>query len=515
MKLIVLHYHFRPGGVRRVIESSTPFIVREMASIDRVIFAGGEARDLEWNRALSISLAPRRAEFFIEPAFGYVSEQKALDGLAQRIRGALDLLLKDGGPTLVWAHNLAIARNLPLARELVRACEKGKIQLLAQHHDWWFDNRWLRWPEMRRTGFRTLREIALTLFPASANARFAAINRADAAMLQKHFGTRAKWLPNPATHPPLPSSSRVRKARAWIEAKLTTDAPVWLMPCRILRRKNIAEALLLTRWLRPEAVLATTGGASSKDEEPYAQRLAAAARKQGWRLRIGLLEESDEPGPSMPELLAASECVLLTSIQEGFGLASLEAAAAGRPLITRHLQNIAPDLHRFGFRFPHSYREILIAPTAFDWKAEHARQRAMFSEWKSTLPQSYRALAERPLLMQSPAPAPIPFSRLSLTAQIEVLTLSAEESWSLCARWNPLLRAWKTRAANGNLEPTQWPATADCWLGGSAYAQRFAEIAKVTTARSTQANALAAQREFFQLKLRAQHLFPLLFTPDS
>jgi hypothetical protein len=50
-------------------------------------------------------------------------------------------------------------------------------------------------------------------------------------------------------------------------------APLWVVPCRVLRRKNIGEALLITRWLRPEAHLVVTGSASSSDEVPYSQRL--------------------------------------------------------------------------------------------------------------------------------------------------------------------------------------------------------------------------------------------------
>ena len=103
---------------------------------------------------------------------------------------------------------------------------------------------------------------------------------------------------------------------------------MWLLPCRLLRRKNIAEALLLTRWLRPEAWLVTTGGVSSAEEQAYADGLAAAAQTHGWRLRLGILHGDESQKPSVPELLAASEAVLLTSLQEGFGLPYLEAAAA-------------------------------------------------------------------------------------------------------------------------------------------------------------------------------------------
>ena len=83
MKLIVFHYHFRPGGVRRVIESAAPFLLRALPSIGRVIAAGGEALDLEWNASFRKSLAPVPAEFFIEPAFGYASEQTAPDEIGR------------------------------------------------------------------------------------------------------------------------------------------------------------------------------------------------------------------------------------------------------------------------------------------------------------------------------------------------------------------------------------------------------------------------------------------------
>ena len=515
MKLIVLHFHFRPGGVRRVIETAVPFLPRALPAIDRIVLAGGEAGDGEWNAIFAKKLAPVPVGFFVEPAFGYVSEQTRLATISSRIQAALARLL-DGGDALVWAHNLSIARNLPLARELARACSVRGIPLVAHHHDWWFDNRWLRWPEMRRTGFRTIAEVARVIFPANVKVRFAAINRADVRTLREHLGVRMHWLPNPAQRSAPPNLRRVRIAKEWLREKLGDEAPVWLMPCRVLRRKNIAEALLLTRWLRPEATLVTTGGASSANEQPYTQALAAAARKHGWRLQIGVLGENEAARPSLPELLAASECLLLTSIQEGFGLASLEAAAAGRPLITRFIPNIAPDLARFGFRFPQAYREIFIAPDAFDWAGEMQRQRALFREWKQRLPRTWRALAEPPPLLQCAVVEPVPFSRLTLTAQIEVLARPAAESWTLCAKWNPQLRGWKMRSAEGRLEPTQWPAVADEWLDGNAYARRFAEIVRCNSREPARRNlAVCAQSEFIRLKLRSSQLFPLLFARKS
>jgi glycosyltransferase involved in cell wall biosynthesis len=111
-------------------------------------------------------------------------------------------------------------------------------------------------------------------------------------------------------------------------------------------------------------------GNCAKNRRALAHSLAGAADAEGWPLHLGILSPLSPQAPGIPELLGVSEAVLLTSIQEGFGLPYLEAVAAGRPLVARRLPNIAPDLRRFGFRFPHGYSRILVTPKLFDWMAE-------------------------------------------------------------------------------------------------------------------------------------------------
>ena len=252
---------------------------------------------------------------------------------------------------------------------------------------------------MREPGFRTLPAVASAVLAGSPSICHVAINHADAAVLEKHFPGLAGWLPNPVEPAAPPPAARVQAARAWLRQQLGEDAPVWLLPCRLLRRKNIAEALLLTRWLRPEAWLVTTGGVSSAEEQAYADALAAAAQTHGWRLRLGILQGDESQKPSVPELLAASEAVLLTSLQEGFGLPYLEAAAARRPLVARELPNIAPDLAKFGFKFPQCYREVRVDPSLFDWRGERERQARLFAEWKSLMPRAAARLAGKPAVL--------------------------------------------------------------------------------------------------------------------
>jgi glycosyltransferase involved in cell wall biosynthesis len=517
LRLFIVHHHFRPGGVRRVIELATPPLVAHgPETIRAVVLATGEAPDPAWLQRFRHRLSGTPLTVLALPPFGYASELNLDTRTLRRHvkKGVKELLGHLAGETsLIWAHNLGLGRNLGLARELTRACHSGGIPLVAHHHDWWFDNRWHHFAALRDPGFRKLDDMASAVLPASPHIAHLAINRADATVLRRHFPRLSGWLPNPVEPEAPPLAARRRAARVWLRHQLGDAAPVWLLPCRLLRRKNIAEALLLTRWLRPTAWLVTTGGVSSAEEAPYADALTAAAKAHGWRLRLGILHGDESRKPAVPELLAASEAVLLTSVQEGFGLPYLEATAARRPLLARELPNLAPDLAQFGFRFPQSYRELLVDPVLFDWRAEHDRQRRLFAAWKRLMPRAAARLVGQPVVLASGAiPHPVPFSRLTLTAQLEVLAVSPDESWAHCAPLNPFLKTWRERAAARQLQNGAWPRSAARWLGGRAYAQRFYEVvARLPALNPGLGASQAAQEEFLCRKLRSENLYPLLW----
>ncbi len=528
-----MHNHFRPGGVRRVIELATPQLVRGLnPRPGRVILASGEEPGAAWLQQFKASLQPVPVLIRAERTLAYVSEQSGRRRhLAMRIRRFLERLLADGesGGSLVWAHNLGLGRNILLTAQLQRVCAERRVHLVSHHHDWWFDNRWARWPEMRGVGVRSLAAAAEVVFAVASPVQHVAINHADASVLKKHFGAQSGWLPNPANSRTKTSKAALGHARQWLQEALGERRPVWLMPCRLLRRKNIAEALLLTRWLRPEACLVTTGGVTSPDEQAYCDRLGAVARENHWPLGLALLEDRRDTGkaardsrlPSIHELLAASEAVLLTSLQEGFGLAYLEAAAAGRPLIARGLGNIMPDLARFGFHFPQSYNQLLVHPSLFDWDAELRRQTRLFSAWRNQIPRACHNLVGKPWLLRGGSrPCAIPFNRLTLTAQLEVLSAPLETSWALCAPLNPFLTKWRNLAGHAALKITRWPRQADRWLGGPAYAQRFQRILSARPPNSDAKQpgpeaAVAAQEELMRQKLATDNLYPLLWSPAT
>jgi glycosyltransferase involved in cell wall biosynthesis len=519
VNLVIVHCHFRPGGVRRVIELAVPALVASWRPrLQRVVLLGGEAPDPDWLYTVRQSLPGIRIDCAIDNSAGYLSEQRASPAsIARRLHTHLERTLSglDAADTAVWAHNQGLGRNLLLTRALTEACRSRGLRLVFHHHDWWLDNRWARWPEMRRCGFRTLNAVGRAIFPTGPDIRHAVINQSESSILQRQFGTAAEWIPNPAGHWPKVSNARRRDAAAWLESRLGERAPVWLVPCRLLRRKNLAEALLLTRWLRPEAWLVTTGGVSSPAETAYARTLQDAAQREGWRLKLSVLE-GVRSGPSVPELMAASEAVLLTSLQEGFGLPYVEAAAAGRPLIARSLPNVAPDLEAFGFEFPQRYDEVQICLSLLDWPAERARQQRLFRHWKASIPASARARIETPAFLRpGSAPRAVPFSRLTLTGQLEVLRHPPDHSWSQCVPFNPHLVPWRQEAASGRLGVTAWPSRAEESLGDAAYARRLRTLLQASPGLVPPDRAVRCQEDLLRSKLQARFLYPLLWATES
>jgi len=478
-----------------VIELAAPAVLRQLGA-SGVTLLTGERPPAVWLRGFRRAIHPARVRVVVDPVLGYTEERLA----PGKVRAALDRGLL--GPGVVWAHNLALGRNLALARALATACAARGLPLVAHHHDWWCDRRWARWPVIRRTGFPSQRAVAAAIFPTAGRVAHVAINLSDAAILQQHLGAQAHWLPNLIDRP-VPRRRRP-----------PPGAPIWLLPCRVLRRKNLAEALLLTRWLRPEATLVVTGGADETDEQPYAATLAAAARAHGWPLQLGALADQQARG-TIADFFARAEVMVCTSVQEGFGLPQLEAAAAGCPAILRRVPLVAADLHRFGFRFPQLYDDLRIAPALFDWLAEVRRQTRAFAAWRALLPRSVRALAGPPaLLTMQDRPQPIAFSRLTLAAQLEVLRQPPDASWSRCAPLNPFLLPWRERAASGTLAPTRWPRAAEAHLSSANYARRFARIVAAGAAPPPEAVCgLAAQGDFIRARLASTECFPLLWSP--
>jgi hypothetical protein len=148
VKLFIVHHHFRPGGVRRIIELAAPQLAATLnPRVDETVLVADEAPDAVWLRQFKTQLAPVSITCRLESSLSYLAEQRLPPGsIARRLRRFLEALLRGvrPGEGMVWAHNQSLGRNLLLTRELALACAARQVPLVLHHHDWWFDNRWMR-----------------------------------------------------------------------------------------------------------------------------------------------------------------------------------------------------------------------------------------------------------------------------------------------------------------------------------------------------------------------------------
>ena len=124
-------------------------------------------------------------------------------------------------------------------------------------------------------------------------------------------------------------------ARVW-RARLGPGAPVVLAVGGVEERKNTLRTLgafarLRARW--PQARLWILGGATVLDHGAYRAEFERARERlppetQAAIIELGVVGEAD-----VPALFGLADVLAMPSLHEGFGLAALEALAAGLPLV--------------------------------------------------------------------------------------------------------------------------------------------------------------------------------------
>ena len=426
MRLVVFHYHDRPGGVRQVIARGLPLLVARFEQVDEVVFLLGEQGDPAWLGELSQRLRGSPVRVVVHRNFGYSGGEKQVVG--PDAMGLLQGVLT-GRKTLVWAHNLSVGRNLALLRLLPEFCATAGARLWLHHHDWWWDGRWARWQDWLAAGVSGLEEALELSLPVGPPIRHWCVNQADLAWVRLRAGEAARWVGNPLPELTFPVKSEVGEAAAWLRQQ-SGGRRVWLAPVRALRRKNLAEAILLAQAQTEPTCIITTGGPSSPAEVPAWQVLCAAAARHHWPLVPAVLSGDESLGghptqrsgrpwhPTLPAFFAAADAIVMPSLQEGFGLPYLEAAALGKPLLARTLPEVSANLSALGCQLSGTYASLAVSTAAFDRKAEQGRIAIRWGHLQQALPAELAAAAEGPVCVEKAA---VDFGCLTLEAQLEVL----------------------------------------------------------------------------------------------
>lgn len=402
MRLAIVHYHLRKGGVTRVIASAVQALQARGISV-AVLSSTASEEEL----ACPVGLVPELA---------YASEVgPGLAGkLFQRLQREARHLL--GADPDVWhLHNHGLGKNVHMP-EALRLLIGDGARVLLQIHDFAEDGR----PTLYQAQRRPYEEGRFpdydgSLYPIAPQVAYAVLNGRDQAILRQAGvpSGQLHWLPNAVSVPDQSSPGR---------APAKGGKPLILYPTRAIRRKNLGELLLMASAY-PEFRYATTLSPNNPEWAPTHAGWVKLARELRLPVRLGL---GEEPGQSFPALVAEARALITTSVGEGFGLAFLEPWLFGKPVLGRDLPEITADFKDRGIALPDLYPDWKVPLRWLDAEALRARfvstARSVYAAYGRSVSESALAGAWKALT----ADREIDMAALDEAAQEEVLRSLAE-----------------------------------------------------------------------------------------
>ena len=344
---------------------------------------------------------------------------------ARRDRMLSDLssqLLKLGvtreSSVLHW-HNHSLGKNTAGPAVVHQLAEQG-WRLLLQIHDFAEDYR----PENYRRLVEAIdakrkSDVDSYLYPRASNIHYATLTQADAEALRE-LGVPESCthcLPNGVVIPSDDLATReVARSKVVKAFSLPSNARWCLYPVRGIRRKNVGELLLLSRWVDEEMYVGLTLRPATPIEARSYDRWKEIASQFSPRLKFDV---GQHPDLSYSENLSAAEFVVSTSVAEGFGMAFLEPWLVGREVIARRLPGVADDFAAAGLDLSKFYDSIPI-PGKQSWieDCERETRSAELQAWEQ-VPKAFRPVSTRSVGVETDV---IDFARLTPVRQIEVLS---------------------------------------------------------------------------------------------
>jgi glycosyltransferase involved in cell wall biosynthesis len=338
LRLAILHYHLRPGGVTTVIRNAQRALTDQFDVIVLADFGYDER--------------PARSQAEFLAGANLLANQ-----LHQRLRG-VDVL---------HTHNIGLGKHPRLTYAVKLLARRSRLKIINQVHDFPEDNRPTQLRALRYcTGKPDDRFWRGMCYYDVPNVVWATLTTHDAAKLASRGVPSRKIhvLPNPVddefftqSPPPCAELQAVKtKLAAFARAHRFPFDPrkkVLLSPMKVMVRKNNEEAVELIKRLK-EYQLVISLDASSATDRAYSEQLKKRIRREQLPVVIGFGAELDDPLP----LFHLAHAILTTSKMEGFGYTFVEGWLCGKPVIGRDIPEVTQDFIAAGMKLDHFYREF-------------------------------------------------------------------------------------------------------------------------------------------------------------
>jgi hypothetical protein len=343
MKIAFVHYHLKTGGVTTVIKQQ----IQSLQTACQVLTITGEA-----------PASPFPGPVACIPGLGYerpgvapLEPEKVADTVLAAIRKQWPQ-----GCDLLHVHNPLLAKNRHFL-DILKILQQKDIKLLLQIHDFAEDGR--PWVYFKNA------------YPADCH--YAVINSRDYRIL------RQAGLQSQGVHllfnniDPLPHGGCDHPL-----------APYILYPIRAIRRKNIGEAILLSKFLKGDETLGITLPPHSPADMPSysAWKRFVADNRLNVAFELGQQH-------AFAELVGSARSLITTSVNEGFGFSFLEPWTAHKMLWGRKLPDICHDFEKNGVDLGHLYTQLSIPLKWID------RDR-FYTQWRETIADA-GALFDHPI----------------------------------------------------------------------------------------------------------------------
>lgn len=345
----IVHYHLHKGGVTSVILQTVQALLasKSFKDIKKINIYVGSKKNIA---SIQDSINSERVAILYRPYLGYIEwcakSSKYSDGNKANtalLQKNLDdfFTRKNSKQVQWWAHNHHIGKNPVLTAAILRFIQNKNPRIILQMHD--FPEQ-ARYPALASLLKHVSGE---ALYKGNSKTRLVVINEHDRKLLQ-NSGLNATLLSNivKVKKPKKQiTKSNVKKFREYIlDAQnlplKNTNFLVFTYPVRCIRRKNVMEAMLLTKLFealfKVPCVFNITLPGESEEEKPYSERIRQLIHTG--KVKGIFSAGTNKSCPySFEEMCLYSDAIISSSVQEGFGFSYLETALMNRPLLARSI----------------------------------------------------------------------------------------------------------------------------------------------------------------------------------
>jgi len=417
--LLQIHYHFRVGGVREVIcgYSKAFSAVNGPGCFNALICSVGQYQHDSDFKIINIG----------ECDYQNITDKESYFRLKDLLVNKIDSVLeKMPFPAVILCHNMSLAKNPALSsalRELARKKDPRKYRFFWILHDLAEEGRIEmieRVARFRRIGIEIIDE----LYGLGAPIHFL-VPGAHVYSILKNSGLAVNLLTNPVQQNKDMDNTADRRAfLKHLESLASSDGfafdsqrPICCFPARIIRRKNVLEAVAIACILLDANLVLGVPGSSPFDRMLFEElinlvrerrlRVVINTTRLPWKFLIGSRYD-DNP---VPYLYKFCDLALSTSLSEGFGYALYEPWLYQKAVLARRPA---------GFAYPQGMNSSLLYdhfPVPLEWICWKSLKEKYYHYYSSFVGQTGPGKAEDYLIVNET----VDFGVLDIETQILVL----------------------------------------------------------------------------------------------